>query len=142
MADQDTSSATDVSPWSFDPTGGASAVPSYELDPMFRLPPSYFFPGADGTQPAAGDPFAGMYDGGPSGGSGNPLDAIAGDLGQTLQHPGGSPFGINPDDRSLQYAPEGGIVPGLFDTFQLRPYVEGVPWMGPPGMPAPWEFGH
>ena len=142
MADQDTSATSDVSPWSFDPTGGSSFVPSVELDPSLRLPPSYFLPGADGTQPGTAGIFSGLYDGGASGGSGNPLDAIAGGIGKSLEHPFGSDVGVSVDDKSLQYAPQGGIIPGLVDTFQFRPYVEGVPGMGPPGMPAPWESGH
>jgi len=43
---------------------------------------------------------------------------------------------------SLQIAPEGGIIPGLIDKVEVQPYIEGVPGMGPPGMPAPWESGH
>ena len=145
MADQDAAQAPVVSPWSLDPTGGAvPAAPSIDLDPRFRLPASYFMPqpGADGTSAAAADVFSGQFDGGPAAAPGNPLAAAAGNLDQTLQHPGGSPVGINAGDKSLQYAPQGGIIPGLLDSFQLRPYVEGVPGMGPPGMPAPWETGH
>ena len=141
MADQDSSQAPGASPWSFDPTGGAAAAPSVELPPELRLPPSYFFPGGDGTQPAAASPFSGMFDGPSGGGSGgNPLDAVAGNLDKSLQHPGGSPAGVNLGDRSFQV--EGDILPGLIDRFQVRPYVEGVPFMGPPGMPAPWDTGH
>lgn len=112
---------------------------------MFTLPPSYFMnPDANGTLPGAGAPFAGQYDG-PApggGGGGNPLDAAAGNIDGTMQHPGGSPFGLNFGDKSLQYAPQGGILPGLFDKFQFKPYIEGMPGMGPPGMPAPWDPGH
>jgi hypothetical protein len=99
-------------------------------------------PGADGTSAAAANIFSGQYDAGPSGGGGNPLSAAAGNIDQTLQHPGGSSVGINAGDGALQYQPSGGIVPGLFDTFQIKPYVEGVPGMSPPGMPAPWDTGH
>ena len=144
MADQDTATPAPAA-WSFDPTGGQAAVPaapSIGLPPSLSLPPGYFAsPGANGTTPAAASVFAGQYDPGPAG-SGNPLDAMAGNIGQMLEHPGGSPVGVSVGDKSLQYAPAGGIIPGLVDAFQFRPYVEGVPGMGPPGMPAPWESGH
>jgi hypothetical protein len=132
------------SSWSFDPTGGQSATPaapSGDIDSAFKLPATYFL-GADGTKPAAANIFSGQYDAGAPTPSKNPLEAAAADLDQTLQHPGGSPVGINAGDRAVQIAPQGGIIPGLVDSVEMRPYVEGVPGMGPPGMPAPWESGH
>ena len=141
----DPDSAQQESAWSFDPTGGQAAAPppvSIDLDPRLKLPPSYFMPSGDGTQPAAGDVFSGQYDGPAPSGGGNPLDAAAGGIDQALQHPGGSAVGINAGDKSLQIAPKGGIIPGLIDKVEVQPYIEGVPGMGPPGMPAPWESGH
>jgi hypothetical protein len=98
-------------------------------------------PGANGTSPAAASVFSGQYDG-PAPKGGNPLDAAASSVGTSIEHPGGSPVGVNVGDRSIQYAPSGGILPGVVDTLQFRPYVQGVPGMDPPGMPAPWESGH
>jgi hypothetical protein len=143
----DNDSATDqgytVSPFAAAPAAPAPEKP-YDLDPKFKLPPSYFMPpGADGTSPAAASVFSGQYDaGGGGGGGGNPLDAAAGNLDQTLQHPGGSPVGINAGEKAVQVAPQGGIIPGLIDKVQIKPYIEGVPGMGPPGMPPPWDPGH
>jgi hypothetical protein len=141
VPDHDVQERYSLSPWR-DPDEEASKKPySLELDPRLRLPPSYFLPPeANGTAPAAGDVFGGQYDAG-GGGGGNALDAAAGNVDELLQHPGGSPLGINPGAKSLQYAPQGGIIPGLIDTLRLRPYFEGVPGMGPPGMPPPWASG-
>jgi hypothetical protein len=122
-----------AAPWSFDPTAGAPAAPySLDLDPKLKLPPSYFMPppGANGTSPATADIFKGQYDDGGGGGSKNPLDAAAGDIKKKLEHPGGSDVGINPGAKSVQYAPEGGILPGLFDNFQFRPIFDWIPGLG------------
>ncbi len=147
VSDQTSAPPATVSPWTFDPTGGAAAAPaapSIDIDPKLKLPPSYFMPqpGANGTTPAAANVFSHQYDAPAAAGPTNPLAAAAGNIGQTIEHPGGSPVGVNVGDRSLQYAPKGGIIPGLVDAVQVRPYIEGVPGMGPPGMPAPWESGH
>jgi hypothetical protein len=94
--------------------------------------------GEEGADPAA-NLFSGQYDGpGPSSG-GDPLKAAAGGLGEHLKHPFGSPFGLDPGKGAFQYAPKGGILPGLLDVFKFKPYIEGVPGMGPPGMPPPWQ---
>jgi len=150
MADQDVDKTPDATGWSLDPTGGAARTPapyvppSIELDPRFRLPPDYFAPPleANGTSAAAANVFSGLYDAPAPGGGGNPLEAAAGSIDRMLQHPGGSDFGVNAGSKSLQYAPTGGVIPGLIDQVQVTPYIDGVPGLSPPGMPAPWESGH
>jgi hypothetical protein len=134
--------------WSLDPTGGTvpppiQTLPSVELDPRYLLrtllPPLAPL-AANGTLPGTADLFRGQYDElAPANGS--VLDAAAAKVVQPREHPGGRPVGVHVGDRALQYAPDGGIAPGLVDTLQLRPYIDGVPGLSPPGMPPPWEPG-